>query len=640
MSPILWVSCFMAPLSSLLIAGLDVRRWQHRLLMLGGILALFLSYLIWRISSTVLWGDTSFAGLYTQFVMLVELFWFCDVTHCLHFYAYPEQKDEPVLTSDLRHAAIDVVVPTYNEPAHVLERTLMAATNLEWIGPVRVFVLDDGKREWLPQLCKTWGATYLSRPDNASAKAGNINHALSYMHGDFTLVLDADFMVAPQAIEKLIAPMANPQVAIVQAPQEFYNPDPIQRSLGLTDISPTDQSFFFNNVLQARNNGDAAFFCGTCGLLRNSAIKALGGFPTESITEDIFLSLKLSSLGYQSVSVKDPVAVGMSPETIDDLIKQRNRWGVGAIQMNARLWLGRQAWQKSIPTLTKLKFLPVYWLISFPVRMISMLLPQCYFLLGWEALVNVSLLDLAVAQGGLAWALVQFNQRTSGRHQQPFITGIWHDMLALRLAPMFMARLFRPFTELKFVVTPKGQTELAKGLPRLFDAYVTFLLGMTVVAVFMGLYRDNSSAMRNVSLFWSLINFLRILFVHAALRNEKPLMPFEMTVSGQQLPQLWLEGGHLPCPVAQCELTETRVLCRSGEPVAEVLIQLNTPGGLSHIGRTDANGAIGFFSADMQSLWISHLVGATLRKVGAPVDRRTTALRAFMNTLKTSLIRT
>lgn len=639
MSLLLWVSCATLPLTCGAIAWLDARRWWHRALMMCGVLLLFLMYLAWRITQTVMWGNLSFVGLYTQIVMFIEFLWFFDVAHCLHFYAYPQRQADASLPLTLRHAVIDVIVPTYNEPAHVLERTLMAAKNLAWIGAVQVHVLDDGKREWLPALCKTWGATYLSRPDNQSAKAGNINHALRYMHGDFTLVLDADFMVDPQAVEKLIGPMSDPSVAVVQAPQEFYNPDPIQRSLGIGSISPTDQSFFFNNVLQVRNNGNAAFFCGTCGLIRNSALKALGGFPTESITEDIFLSLKLSGLGYRSVSIAEPVAVGMSPETIDDLFKQRSRWGLGAIQMNARLWIGQQAWLKEIPVITKLKFLPVYWLMSFPVRMVSMMLPQCFFLLGWQALVNASLLELVVAQGSLAIALWYFNLRVSGRTQQPFITSIWHDMLALRLTPIFMARLFSPFAELKFVVTPKGQSGTQpQGHARWFDWYVTFLLVMTALAIVIGVFQHASTPLSDVSLFWTLINFVRILFVHAALRHEQPVAPFEMAVQGCHMPSLWLEGGDMSRSVSQCTLSESRVLDRSGRPVAHALMQLNTNRGLSHIGQTQADGTIHFFSDDKKSVWISHLVAASLRKLNQPDAPHAMPWRALLRTLKTSMV--
>ncbi|MCS6855569.1 MAG: glycosyltransferase, partial [Elioraea sp.] len=44
--------------------------------------------------------------------------------------------------------AVDVLIPTYNEPLEVLERTILCARALDW-PDLRVWVCDDGRREWL-----------------------------------------------------------------------------------------------------------------------------------------------------------------------------------------------------------------------------------------------------------------------------------------------------------------------------------------------------------------------------------------------------------------------------------------------------------------------------------------------------------
>lgn len=408
MNIFLWISVVTVVCAVVGVLILDFENVQHRRTVLSAIALLLVGYLSWRVSVTVAWGDFSFSGTYTQLIFAIEVFWIIEVIHSLHFYAYRSRRNETDITSENRQSSVDVIIPSYNEPYEILSRTLMAARNLVWPGEVRIYLLDDGKREWLPALCKKWGVSYISRPDNESAKAGNINHALTYLHGDFTLVLDADFLVSPNAIEILMAPMGDSKVAVVQAPQEFYNPDPIQRSLEISELSPNDQRHFFNGILHARSNGEAAFFCGSCGLLRNSAVKELGGFPTESITEDIFLSIKLKQLGYESISIQEPVAVGLSPETINDMIKQRSRWGEGALQMNSKLWRVNKS-NATLSLFNRIKFLPMYWAVSFPVRFVSLIIPQLYFLLGWSALANATLTELLIAQGSVILALVSFN---------------------------------------------------------------------------------------------------------------------------------------------------------------------------------------------------------------------------------------
>lgn len=74
---------------------------------------------------------------------------------------------------------VAVLIPTYNEPAEVLTPTIAAACALE---PAhQTWVLDDGDREWVRDLCLAYGARYVRREVHDQAKAGNLNHALQLM---------------------------------------------------------------------------------------------------------------------------------------------------------------------------------------------------------------------------------------------------------------------------------------------------------------------------------------------------------------------------------------------------------------------------------------------------------------------------
>lgn len=611
---------------------LDFGNVQHRRTILSAIALLLAGYLGWRVSVTVAWGDLSFSGIYTQLIFVIEVFWIIEVIHSLHFYAYRSRRNETNITSQNRQNSVDVIIPSYNEPYEILSRTLMAAHNLVWPGEVRIYLLDDGKREWLPALCKRWGVSYISRPDNESAKAGNINHALTYLHGDFTLVLDADFLVAPNAIEVLMAPMGDSKVAVVQAPQEFYNPDPIQRSLEISELSPNDQRHFFNGILHARSNGDAAFFCGSCGLLRNSAVKELGGFPTESITEDIFLSIKLKQLGYESISIQEPVAVGLSPETINDMIKQRSRWGEGALQMNSKLWRVNKSDAK-LGFFNRIKFLPMYWAVSFPVRFVSLIIPQLYFLFGWSALANATLIDLVIAQGSLIFALVSFNFCVSKKRLQPFVTSIWQDLLSLRLTPKFLMKLILPYEVAKFEVTPKGQLNTQGQSARTFDLFVDLLTLFTVVAVVIAVFELNYSGISVISFFWTIMNLIRLLFVRTALRNERAPQLLEMQVKGEFFNKLWIERGENLHSIAECLISESHIRNQHGAPIQDALIQLMTEEGLANVGYTDAGGAIVFFTEKTKALWLSSLVEADLSELRMKEQKSYNAMSAFFKIL-------
>ena len=75
---------------------------------------------------------------------------------------------------------VDVLICTYNEEEAILERTIVGALSMDYPRH-RVWVLDDGRRAWLEALCRRLGSGYLTRPDNAHAKAGNINNGLAHV---------------------------------------------------------------------------------------------------------------------------------------------------------------------------------------------------------------------------------------------------------------------------------------------------------------------------------------------------------------------------------------------------------------------------------------------------------------------------
>src|SRR4029453_7278340 len=87
---------------------------------------------------------------------------------------------------------VDVLIPTYNEPLAVLEKTTIGALSMEWPN-VAIYVCDDGRRPWLRDYCEAKGVGYITRPDNQGAKAGNVNHALKVTDGEFIAIFDADF---------------------------------------------------------------------------------------------------------------------------------------------------------------------------------------------------------------------------------------------------------------------------------------------------------------------------------------------------------------------------------------------------------------------------------------------------------------
>ncbi|RUT27983.1 glycosyltransferase, partial [Arsenicitalea aurantiaca] len=111
--------------------------------------------------------------------------------------------------------SIAVLIATYNEEWPVLERTIAGALACDWPNK-RIYVLDDGRRDWLGDRCREMGVIHVTRPDNRHSKAGNINHTLERLRGtpdqpDFVAVLDADFVPHRDFLARSIALFHDPE---------------------------------------------------------------------------------------------------------------------------------------------------------------------------------------------------------------------------------------------------------------------------------------------------------------------------------------------------------------------------------------------------------------------------------------------
>ena len=228
--------------------------------------------------------------------------------------------------------SVDVFVPSYNEPTELVRRTLLAARNMDY--PHQTWLLDDGNRPEMKALAERLGVRYLARSDNRHAKAGNLNHALSHSTGELIAIFDADHAPQKRFLSRTLGYFADARVAFVQTPQDFFNLDSYQHRLKASGKKLwTEQALFFKIIQRGKDYWNAAFFCGSCAVVRRSALQQVGGFATETVTEDLHTSLRLHKAGYRSVYHAESLAFGIAPGNVAPFLKQRVRWGQGAMQV-------------------------------------------------------------------------------------------------------------------------------------------------------------------------------------------------------------------------------------------------------------------------------------------------------------------
>ncbi|THK35551.1 glycosyltransferase [Ensifer sp. MPMI2T] len=493
--------------------------------------AVALRYVVWRLSETVLPFPNNDANFYwVWFVFIVEVLAFSEVVLFLILMSrYVDRSTEAdqlgrqfFARSESELPTVDVFIPTYNEPLDVLERTIVGALALDYPkDKLTVYVLDDGRREWLRSFCETRGAIHVTRSDNAHAKAGNMNNGLSVSSGDFIAVFDADFVPYRNFLRRTLPFFSDETIGIVQTPQHFFNVDPVQSNLGLENIWPDEQRLFFDEIAPSRDGWDVSFCCGSCSIARRKAINAIGGFPTESITEDLLTTLSMLNKGYKTRYLNERLSMGLAAENLAGYFVQRERWCQGGIQT---LYLHNGPLRgPGLSLFQRIMFLPMSWLVQYLVRLAVLVVPIVYLWFGALPLYFTDVTDYLSNQIPVLVAYFLLMLWITPTRYLPLVSTAVGTFATFRMLPTVLSSLVRPFGK-PFKVTPKGSGNEASA----FDAYTfTWIAGfivITALGLLINIVPETArvrGAFSTIAAFWSGINIV-VLIIASLICFEKP----------------------------------------------------------------------------------------------------------------------
>jgi cellulose synthase (UDP-forming) len=402
---------------------------------------------------------------------------------------------------------------------------------------MRIFILDDGRRAWLSEVAARHGIGYMVRPDNFHAKAGNINHALRLRAADpdppdFVAILDADFVPHIDFVDRALALFHAPDVGLVQTPQHFFNADPIQHNLGISSAYPDEQRHFFDNVEPARDAWGIAICCGTSSMVRVAAVNAIGGFPTESVTEDFLLTLRLAENGWRTVYLNEPLTEGLAPEGLQEYIVQRGRWCLGLMQIIRNVY-------NPFSEKHRLNFIHrlgvfdsfLYWITTFPFRLASLVCPLLYWWFG-ITVVNATVADVIVYYLPYYIAVMMVLNWLSKGLFIPILNDVAQLIGAWPITRAAFIGLLTPGPH-KFSVTAKGgdRTKVVVQWPLLKPFIVLF--GLTVGGLIVSLNSDftfNTTSRAGdglvVVMFWTVYNlFVMLVAITACIERPRTIWP-------------------------------------------------------------------------------------------------------------------
>jgi cellulose synthase/poly-beta-1,6-N-acetylglucosamine synthase-like glycosyltransferase/exo-beta-1,3-glucanase (GH17 family) len=275
----------------------------------------------------------------------------------------------PIATTDThRFPKVSIQIPAHRENPDVLIATLNSVAKLNYPDFEVLVVINNTPEEalWQPveATCRALGSRFkfLNLMGVQGFKAGALNQALSQVSPDAEVIalLDADYEVHADWLKDLVPYFVNQNIALIQAPQDH-------RDAGqsfMKTIMNSEYAGFFDIGMVQRNENDAIVAHGTMLLLRRSAFDAVGGWATDTITEDTELGLRLFEAGFSALYTDHRYGYGLLPDTMQAFITQRHRWAFGAMQIIRKHWRHMLPWSQTLKTPQKAQFVTgwCYWL--------------------------------------------------------------------------------------------------------------------------------------------------------------------------------------------------------------------------------------------------------------------------------------
>ncbi|HTI01969.1 MAG TPA: UDP-forming cellulose synthase catalytic subunit [Acidisoma sp.] len=453
---------------------------DRRVTLFLSILSLAMSsrYIYWRATETLTFQTTVQLVLGSLLVM-AELYAVVVLVLGYIQTAWPlSRKPVPLPEAPEEWPTVDVYIPTYNESMDVVRATVLACRALDYpVDKFRVYILDDGKRDEFRRFAAEAGVGYLIRPNNHHAKAGNLNHAMTVTKGEFITIFDCDHIPVRAFLQLTVGWLVREKnLAMVQTPHHFYSPDPFQRNLAAGMRVPPEGNLFYGLLQDGNDYWDATFFCGSCAVIRRAALESIGGFATETVTEDAHTMLKLHRRGWNSGYLKIPLAAGLATERLILHIGQRIRWARGMMQIfrldNPLMGPGLQIGQR----LCYLNAM-VHFFFGIP-RLIFLISPLAYLLL-FQNMIAASPFAIAAYAIPHIFHSVATASRIQRNWRHSFWSEIYETVLALFLVRVTIVTMMSPRRG-KFNVTEKGGT-LSRGFFDLRAVYPNLICSAFII---------------------------------------------------------------------------------------------------------------------------------------------------------------
>jgi len=517
---------------------------------------LTLRYLWWRTFETLIYTNpVDFVGMSLLFAAEV----YSITVHMLGLFVnvWPlERAPMPMPADRATWPTVDIFIPTYSEDPEIVRLTALAATQIDYPREkLGIYICDDGgtlakraheekgqeawlRRYRLMEIAKELKVEYLTRETNRSAKAGNLNHALTSSSGEFILFLDCDHVPTAEILQRTVGHFIHdPKVFLVQTPHFFVNAAPAEKAIGSGVPVPDESEMFYRVIHPGLDSWNASYFCGSAAVMRRTFLQEVGGMQGQSITEDAETAFELHRRGYRSVYVNHPMVCGLAPESYADYMLQHTRWAQGMVQI---FMLNDPLFVPGLSLAQRLCYFNccLFWFFGV-ARVIYFLAPAAFLVFGM-AIYHASAPQIVAYAFPYVVSTFLVTDFFFGQMRRPFFSEIYESVQSVFLAPAVLSAVRHPHKP-SFKVTPKGigvRSEQLNSLSLVFFA----LLCLNVTALALGCMRFFAQPefrdVIAVTIIWSVYNiYLATVSIGALWEKRQIRQHHRLSVSGTAMVQ-------------------------------------------------------------------------------------------------------
>ncbi|RWZ43010.1 glycosyltransferase [Levilactobacillus brevis] len=263
------------------------------------------------------------------------------ITGCVFSALFRHQQVRPLITRSTS-PFVSILVPAHNESATLAE-AVQSLINLDY-PRYELILIDDCSQDDTLTIMNNLQATYsqiaitiVTLPVNRG-KANALNEGFKVAKGTDIVAIDADSLLAPDAVTQLITTLLqHPDCGAVTGKPVVRNRSTLIGRLqlleyiGVIDLIKKAQSYL---------TGSITTVSGVIVAFRRDALKAVGGWNPAVMTEDIDITWRLYRHNWQVAYEPRAICWILVPERLRGLIKQRQRWSRGGLEVLATNWRG------------------------------------------------------------------------------------------------------------------------------------------------------------------------------------------------------------------------------------------------------------------------------------------------------------